>query len=218
MNAIDVYAGLADKTISAEELAKAASTDPGMLQILLDGMEEQKAAVKYGCSKALRLLCDEAPELLYPHFDLFTEMLQHPNNIFQWQALYVLAGLAGVDEDGKIEGILDDYFARIEGPVMVTAANAIKWAAKIVKGQPDLADQVVAQVLRGEAGVYESAECHEIVCGAAINTFYRIRKWVSEPEVLYAFAQRHRNSERMPTRKAAEKFIARYEKDYSLAG
>jgi hypothetical protein len=213
MNAKQIYAGLADKTLSAEEIAKEAMAHPELVQVLVDGMGEPKAEVKYGCAKVLRILTDEEPALLYPHFDTFAAMLDNPNNIFQWQALYVLAGLSGVDEELRIEPLLPDYFARIEGPVMVTAANAIKGAALIVSGQPALAEAVVEQVLRAEGGKYESTECHEIVCGQALKTFYKIRKWVSDPERLLAFAQRHADSPRPSTAKAAAKLIGRLEKE-----
>jgi hypothetical protein len=217
MNASQLYKSLAEKTVTAEDLARQTIAHPEMLQILVDGLAEPKAEVKYGCAKVLRIISDAEPELLYPDFDRFSEMLHHTNKIFQWQAIYVLARLAGVDEEGKFEAILDDYFTHIEGPVMVTAANSITGAALIVRGQPRLADQVVQQIFRGEQAVYESPECHEIVCGTALKTFYKIRKWVSDLESLYQFAQRHLDSPRDPTRKAAEKFIARYEKEFAPA-
>jgi len=217
MNASQIYKGLAEKTITAEEIAGRTIAKPELVQIMVAGMAESKAEVKYGCAKVLRIVSDKEPELLYPHFDLFAKMLQNPNNIFQWQAIYVLARLAGVDEDGKFEAVLDDYFTQVEGPVMVTAANAINHSALIVRGQPRLADQVVKHIFRGELGIYEESDCHEIVCGTALKTFYKIRKWVSDPEPLYQFALRHLDSPRAPTAKAAEKFIARYEKEFAPA-
>ena len=213
MDAQQIYAGLAEKSLSAEEIARKALTHPELVPALVAGMGEPKAEVKYGCAKALRILTDEEPGLLYPHFEVFAAMLDNPNNIFQWQALYVLAGLSSVDTEHKLAPLLPAYFARVEGPILVTAANAIKGAALIVGGQPDLADAIVEHVLRVEQGKYEDAECYEIACGTALKTLYKIRKWVGIPHELLAFAQRHAASPRPATAKAAAKLIERLEKE-----
>ena len=217
VDAKTAYQALAEKAIEPEDLAKQAIRLPEFVQILVDGMGESKAEVKYGCAKALRIVTDEQPELLYPHFDLFAGMLGHTNKLFQWQALYVIAGLACVDEEEKLPGVLNAYFAGIQGPVLVTAANVIKGAATIVKARPRYADRIAAEVLRAEKGIYEDPECHEIACGAALKTFYMIHKWVSDPAPLAAFAERHLDSPREPTARAADKYFSRYEKQ-ALAG
>ena len=183
-----------------------------LVPLLVEGMAQKKAEVKYGSAKALRILTDENPDLLYPYFDTFAGLLGHANKIFQWEAIYVLAGLAGVDEEGKINGILDAYFARIEGPNMVTAANIVSGAARIVAAQPDLAPHLVAEILRAERGRYESADCYEVVSGAVLKAFTKIYKWVDDPSLLVAFAKRHRVSSRPSTRKAAKALLAKYER------
>ena len=159
---------------------------------------------------------DDEPKLLLPYFDTFVELLDHEKNIFQWQGLYMLAGLAGVDEEGRIEGILEKYFARVTGPVMITAANAIKWSPKIVLAQPDLADEVVGHILRCERGSYETDSCYEVVMGSAMKAFYKMRKWVRPPEIMLEFAKRHSDTEHPITQAASKKLLARLEKDFSL--
>ena len=210
MLAEHIYAGLADKTLTGEELARRAVFEPELALILVEGMSQTQAEVKYGSAKALRLLVDEEPTLLYPYFDTFSALLHSSKNILRWEALYVLAGLACVDDEDKIGITLDDYFAYVEGPMMITAANSIKGAAVIVRARPKYAQRVLDAVLRCERGRYESTECYEIVMGSAINTFYKLHRWVSDPRPLTEFVVRHADSSREPTRKAAEKFLARY--------
>ena len=212
MKALRVYQKLADKELSGADLAKRALAKEELVPILVDGMGQKKAETKYGCAKALRIIADERPELLYPHFETFAGMLDNPNNIFQWEGIYLLAGLAGVDEENKIDGILDSFFAKIEGPLMITAANIIKGAAQIVAARPHLGSRIVAEILRAEHGHYETPECYEIVCGTALKAFAKIYKWVPDSQPMLQFAQRHQRSSRAATRAAAEKLLARHER------
>ncbi|MEX2162387.1 MAG: hypothetical protein WD751_10805 [Anaerolineales bacterium] len=209
MKSEEIYAQLASRKVSPADLAKKAARKPELIPILVEGMCQKKAEVKYGSAKALRFVVDEQPELLYPYFDVFAVMLDNRNNIFQWEALYLLAGLACVDEDDKLEDLLPAYFARLEGPTMITAANTIKGGSQIAKARPDLAKRIVKEILRAEDGHYETSECYEIVCGEALKAFDKIYKFLEDPSVVVAFAKRHRDSGRNSTRMAAQKLLAR---------
>ncbi|MEX1248291.1 MAG: hypothetical protein WEA61_07385 [Anaerolineales bacterium] len=208
----EIYAKLANRELTPAELAKKVSKKPEWIPILVDGMGQKKAEVKYGCAKALRFVVDDRPELLYPLFDHFAEMLDSRNNIFQWEAIYLLAGLVSVDEENKIEALIPRYFARVEGPVMITAANIIKGASEIARARPDLAKRIVGDILRAEKGRYETSECYEIVCGEALKAFDKIYKWLDRPGPVVEFAERHLGSHRNSTHAAAEKLLARHKR------
>lgn len=175
--------------------------------MLINGLHVQKAKVRYGCAKALRVIVDEAPALLYPYFDSFAALLCSSNNLFKWEAAYLLARLAGVDRHHKLEEVWEQYFARIIGPGMITAANIIKGGSRIAQSRPDLADSVVTEILRAEHGHYETTECYEIVCGHAFKALAKLVDLVSDPTPLFEFAERHLNSTRPATRKAAETLL-----------
>ena len=134
MPSAQIYQELAARKITAEALAKRAMKNRELITTIVAGIGEEQAEVKYGCAKALREIVDEEPEYLYPYFDQFLGMLRMPpTNIFLWEAIYLLAGLAPADGEGKLKAALPDYFARVQGPSMITAANAIKDSAKIVR-------------------------------------------------------------------------------------
>jgi hypothetical protein len=103
---------------------------------LLAKLEAPTARVRFASFKALALLSEQAPQTLYPHFDFFAGLLNHPNRIFQWQAIRILARLAVADQQGKFERIFRRFFDPIQGPVMITAANLIGAAPWIVKAKP----------------------------------------------------------------------------------
>ena len=170
----------------------------------------EKARVKYGCAKALRILSDERPDLLYTNFDFFVDLLDHRNKIFQWEAIYVLAGLASADKHRKIDQLLDKYCAPIEGPVMITANNVIKGATRIAAAKPYLADRIAERILRVQKGRYETSECYEITCGTALKAFEELFSIVSDSKPLLRFARAHLDSPRNSTQREAEKLVERH--------
>jgi len=209
MKAQLVYQKLADKRWAGADLARRVLKEPRLVPVLIDGMGQAKAETKYGCANALRVVVDEQPEMIYRFFETFAGMLGHPNKIFQWEAIYLVSRLAGVDEESKIDGVLDAYFSDIEGPNMITAANIISGAGYIAVARRDLAARMVSEILRAERGRYETSECYEVVCGAALKAFAKIYKLVDDPQPMLDFARRHQGSSRVPTKSAAARLLAK---------
>jgi len=207
MDPAEIYPELEHQKIDAERLAKQCIHWPEFIPVLIGGLAHEKARVKYGCAKALRILSDKRPELLYANFDFFADLLDHKNRIFQWEATYLLAGLASADKLRKIDQLLDKYCAPIEGPVMITANNVIKGVTRIAAAKPYLADRIAECILRVQHGRYETSECYEITCGLALKAFDEMFDVVSDPKPLLRFARAHLDSPRNATRKVAEKFL-----------
>jgi hypothetical protein len=204
-----IYIGLSKGMLSPEKLAVMARKESAVIQVLINGMKMPGAKIKYGCAKALRILVKDSPAMLYPHFDTFSDQLNSSNKIMKWEAIYLIAGLSGVDTRNKFDKIWDFYFAGIEGPVMITAANLIKGGTTIALKRPEIADDIVVEILRVQNGHYESAECYEIVCGQALKAFSKLIGWVDDPHPMFEFAGEHQGSTRPSTRRAAEKLLKR---------
>jgi hypothetical protein len=115
--------------------------EPALIDALLEGLTSQTPPVKSGSAKALWLLGEAAPELLYPRFDFF---------------LALLACLASVDAGGKLEAALDKYLSPIPGPETIGAGNAIQWASRIALAK-----------LGARSANYKTAECRNVAIGHA---------------------------------------------------
>jgi hypothetical protein len=53
--------------------------NPRLLEKVMEGLGTETARVKFGCAKALRVLSETRPDLLYPRFDFFVRLLDNPN-------------------------------------------------------------------------------------------------------------------------------------------
>jgi len=181
--------------------------EPILIDPLLEGVSFVDPRVKFGSAKALWLLAETAPELLYPRFDFFLALLDSENRILRWNATRVLACLAPVDTDGKLDAALDKYLSPIPGPEMIAAANAIQWASRIALAKPCLADCIARAILEVRSAKYKTAECQNVAIGHAIVSLGRFLPLIGEQEAVIAFVSEQLNNSRAATRKKASAFL-----------
>ena len=193
--------------LSTPSLVRQAMRNPRRLPEIIRGLHADKPRIKYGCAKALRLLSEQRPDLLYPHFDFFVGLLDHPNTILQWDAAFVLSHLVRVDRQDQFAAIFPKYFAPIPGPVMITAANVIQGAARIAHAKPPLADRIAAQVLKVATARYATAECRNVAIGHAIVGLGQMLPLLRRPAPVVQFVRRQARNPRPATRKKALWFL-----------
>lgn len=110
-----------------------------------------KPKIKYGGRKVRHIMREKKPAVPYPWFDRFADLLDSENSILKWGAVIILGNLAAVDSRNKTDEIVDRYLQPISGSVMITAANSIDGAGKMVPAKPHLANKVVRALLQVEA-------------------------------------------------------------------
>jgi hypothetical protein len=201
---------LEKKAASPENLARAVIKKPSLVPEVFDGLTADKARVKYGCLKSLRLISEKRPDILYRAFDRLLQLLDSKNNILKWGATIIIGNLATVDLEGKIEGILDRYLEPIAGPAMITAANVIGGAGKIARAKADLADRIARALLRVESANYQTAECRNVAIGHAIASFDLFFEHLEEQAPVMEFVERQLENRRNAVRTKASKFLKRH--------
>ena len=109
-----------ERMLERLQVVEAALTDPAvlgnprLLPDIFEGLNAQKSRIRYGCAKALRLISEQRPGVLYPHFDLFVHLLDHENQIFQWDAAFALAVY-----DIKINAVESKSVSRRPSPIYI---------------------------------------------------------------------------------------------------
>jgi hypothetical protein len=171
---------------------------------LFADLSSERARTRFAAGKALCSLSEAAPSAVYPHFQSLVNLMHHPNQILKWNALRSLANLACVDTAGKLDRILEEYLALIDGRVMITAAHAIEGAAQIATAKPYLAARIARKILRVELADYGTDACRDVAIGHALKAIERIAPLLPDKTDVRAFAERQRRSLRPATaRKAA---------------
>lgn len=142
---------------------------PAQLSRVVRVIGEPSGTARFGAGKALIVTAEKSPERVYPHFDAIAPLLRSESKIMRWTAMLALAPLAEIDSERKIDALLDTYIAFIHGGNLVTAANAIKCLARIGRHRPDLADRVLAAILKVEKATYETPECRRVAIGQTLT-------------------------------------------------
>ena len=180
------------------------------LEALLEGLRSPSADVKYGSAKSLRLLSEQSPDRLYPHFDLFFALFEGGNTFLRWGATRILGNLAAVDREGKLEAAFDRFFAPIPGHEMIGAANVMAAAAQLALAKPALADRIAGEILKVERATYRTPECRNVAIGHAVKSLELFMPHVTRRRPVIEFVQRQIENPRPPTRRKAERFLKRW--------
>ncbi|MCG8606791.1 hypothetical protein MJD09_17630 [bacterium] len=173
---------ISQKDSDKEAIAQTVISQPEWLPEIFKGLSADKANIKYGCDKVLRLVSEYEPSLLYPEIDFFIGNLTHENKFFKWSAIHILANLASVDSKGKIDACLSRYSEPIPGPVLITAANVIKGMAKIARAKPHLSGKLAKELLKVETATYQTRECRNIALGQVISAFGEFFDLLPDPD------------------------------------
>ncbi len=188
-------------------LVETVSEQPSLLTGIFDGLKAEEARTRYSCAKVLRLVSEKSPSVLYPLFNRVAAYLGSEDRILRWTAIIAIGNMAAVDTDRKIESLLPRYLEPIRGPVMITAANTIRSAAKIARAMPELADPIAEAILKVERARYQTAECRNVALGHAILALEEFFPYIHDRGRVLAMARRQLRNPRSATRRKAEKFL-----------
>ena len=204
---------LMDKKLTKEELFSRAKQDPSLVPLLLEGVGNPKAAVRYGCSKVLMDLSEEYPEKLYHHFDFFVDLLDSKHRILNWTALAIIANLTQVDADKKFDAVFDKYYSFLDNDYMVTVANVVGNSGKIANAKPYLISAITEEMLKVQdlsLTPHLTEECRRVIAQHAIKTFDQFFDRIDQKEPVISFVKMHLDSPRKKLRSSAEKFLDKW--------
>jgi len=205
-----IWSSLADGSIRPEGLVAQVVARPAHLPEIFAGLDQPKARVKFGCAKVLLLASESSPKAMLPYWEQLKERLGDDNKILQWSAMLTLANLAPNASLPRVEALLPRLLAPIQGPVMITAANAMRSATRFAMAHPSLAREVCQKILGTEKGEYQTAECRNVVLGHALQALDKLMPLLKDKAPVVEFAQRQLGNSRPATRKRAETFLKKH--------
>lgn len=177
------------KLIVSEAIENAA-----ILHSLFELVLTETSSIKYVCTKIIRLVSEQKPELIYPYFDEIIKWLHQENSFIKWDGILTLSNLSAVDYEDKFDAIYSDYFSLIRDPQMITAANVIGNAWKIILAKPKLESDITRRLLEVPNIVYmnkgdPSPECNSIVSGQVLECFEHYFQYSGNQAAMVSFAE-----------------------------
>ena len=189
--------------------------DASILDSLFEIILTETSSVKYVCTKIIRMVSEQKPELIYPYFEEISRWLRHINSFIKWDGILTLSNLSAVDPDDRFGSIYEDYFALIHDQQMMTAANVIGNAWKIALARPDLESDITRRLLAVPKMTYldrgePSPECNRIACGHVLDCFEHYFDDSKNQAVMIHFAEGQLESHRKAVARKAACFLKRH--------
>jgi hypothetical protein len=203
---------LENKMLTKEKLLQRVQEDFELLPDLLKGVLSPTATVRYGCSSVLVDLSANCPNQIYPHFAVFSRLLESNYRILTWNAATVLANLCFVDVDKKFDALFDQYFSLLRSEYMVTVVNIVSNSSKIALAKPNLIPRITQELLRVDeisTTPHLTEECKLVIAEKTIESFGKFFNFMnhSEQEKVISFLENKKFSSRKTLKGKAEALL-----------
>ena len=199
---------LEKRTGEQKKTAESATKDPKLLSELLDGLRSKKCPDRYKNFKAVYIISEDNPQVLYEKWDLFEKMLTSSNNTYKFYAIHVLANLAKVDQKGKFERIVNDFYCILNGDALIPACHVAYVSGKIANAKPELADEITKRLLHIEKASYKHKE---LVQANALKAFSEFLNKINDKDRVINLARTLQADKSPRARKEAKEFLKRLE-------
>jgi hypothetical protein len=198
---------LEKRTPEQQKIAENAVKDGNLLSELLNGLLSKKSVVRYKNFKAVYLISEEHPEVLYPKWDYFENMLKSKDNTLKFQAIHVLANLAKVDAADRFEKVFDQFYDIVNGDALIPACHVAYVSHKIVKAKPELADKITEKLLNLDKATYKHKE---LVQANALRSFSEYFDRTSDKDKTVSLAKELQKNKSSRAKKEATEFLKKW--------
>ena len=205
---MNITSELDKEDINVESLAERALENEGMLPELLDGVLAKKDFIRFNSFKVLLFISEKHPEVLYPKWDFLEGLLDSNNSYLKYIAIYLIANLAQVDAEARLEWIFERLYSILDGEGTIAAAHLARNSGKIAQAKPELRAKITQRLLNIDRT--HQGRQKELIKGHAIEALDEyFEEAKNQPEIL-EFVKKQLQSQSPKTRKLAREFLQKW--------
>ena len=197
------------KEVDLASLAQQASDNQEFLSELVAGLSDRRERVGYNCLKALMLVAEERPELLYPHWDVFVDLLRSDNTYFKLRGANLIAAVVGVDTDKRFERIFDEYYDLLDGRSVIAAAYIAGNSGKIATAHPELQSRITDRLF-SISQTHHPPDRKDLIKGHAVEALGAYFQESDDKVAILEFVRGELEGKSPRTRKKAKEFLERW--------
>ena len=191
-----------------ENLAEKAIKDDKLFSELLEKILSKKDEIRYPSFKVLLLISQDHPEVLYPKWDFFADLINSDNAYRRLIAVQLISNLTKVDTEQKFEKIFDKYYNLLNDSVIVSVHLASN-SGKIAKTKPELETEITKKLL----GIENIDHKHkELIKSGAIEAFGEYFEESKNQKKILEFVKKQLESSSPKTKKKAKEFLKKLDK------
>jgi len=197
------------KEVDLACLARQASDNQEFLSELVAGLSDRQERVGYNCLKALMLVAEERPELLYPHWDVFVDLLRSHNTYLKLRGANLIAAVVGVDTDNRFERIFDEYYDLLDGRSVIAAAYIAGNSGKIATAHPELQSRITDRLFSIDQ-THHPPDRKDLIKGHAVEALGEYFQESDDKVAILEFVRGELEGKSPRTRKKAKEFLERW--------
>ncbi|MEQ8176624.1 MAG: hypothetical protein ABRQ26_16345 [Syntrophomonadaceae bacterium] len=211
MNLEEVLSGIAEKDYDQERYWEEARVNKAMRDVLVEQLlTNPDIMVYYHCYEILDRATSSNPELFYSYWDNMRGLLRHKNSYHRNAGLAILANLSRVDDEGRTEGIIDEYMGLLTDDKLLTACYCVENCAKIIISKPELEAKITDCLLNFEETCPYTEKQRGLLAARIIEAFDAVFDLSSKQDEMLSFADHHTGSVSPKARKLAKQFLGRH--------
>ncbi len=200
---------LNEKDVDLDSLAQHASEDPAFLSSLVKGLSDRQERVGYNCLRALLLLAEENPLLLYPYWDVFVELLRSEYTYFKLRGANLIAAAISVDRENRFEAVFDDYYDLLDGQSVIAACYVAGNSGRIARAKPGLQSRITRRLLSIDE-THHPPQRRDLIKGHAVEAFGEYAEQSGDRSKILEFVRAQLESQSPRTRKKSRELLQRW--------
>ena len=195
-----------DAEIQAEKILRRVLEEKNYLPYILEGITAKQESVRYPNAIALERLSEQNPEMIYPNWELFVNLLRSENAFHKSIAITILSNLTSVDEQNKFEDIFNLFFNLIDDKSVLVSRKLAIYAGKIAIAKPLLITKITT-ILLGIDDIHHTPSRKDLIKGDIIDSFSKYFKEIQNKDEIIEFVKNQLNSSSPSTVKKAKEFL-----------
>lgn len=173
------------------------------------GLQSNNDKIREKCFKIIYPLSESNPELLYPYWDIFIEMLYKPEVSNKYYAIHIIANLIKVDFDNRFNDVFNYWFndlLNFESPVV--SPHIAEKSGLIAKVRPDLEKEITLLLLNiGETSKCRHIDLQKAYVLSAFDTYF---EGISDKIRVIEFIKVQQENPSPKTKKKAKELMEKY--------
>ncbi len=197
--------------IQAENIVRRILEEKNYLSKVLKGVMAKEDSVRYPNAIALEILSKENPNIIYPEWNFFVDLIKSKNAYHKSIAISTISNLTAVDEKNKFEEIFEEFFKLIDDKSVIVSRKLAICAGRIATAKLSLKSKITA-VLLSINDTQHSPSRKDLIKGDIIESFSEYFKDIKDKKTIIEFVKKQLDSSSPSTMKKAKEFLSKWEK------
>ena len=194
----------------AEKIVKKVMEENSDLSNILQGVLSKDDSERYPNTIAVELLSEKNPEMLYPHWDFFADLLKSKNAYHRIIAVTTISNLTLIDIDEKFEDIFDEYFRLLDDKSVIVTRKLTIYVGRVTKAKPLLRVKI-KDILLSIDDTQHSTSRKDLIKGDIVESLSEFFEYIEDKDKIITFVKKQLSSSSPSTIKKAKEFLSKWD-------